>query len=80
MKPSKTVVVDLHREQHPDPRFAICYARGQVFKQEGSELRVEMGRRALVNRTLCIQQHYGSRCEICPNAKGSLTLRASGQS
>lgn len=74
----KTALVDLTEDKHPDPRYAVCYARGQVFKSEGSEIRVELGKRTLVNRALCVQLFYKERCQQCPNSDGQLTLKATG--
>jgi len=79
MKPTKTGLVDLHREKHPDPRFSICYARGKVFKPEGQELRVELGMRSIVSKALCASGFFADRCEICPNSKGNVTLKARGK-
>lgn len=78
MKGPKTTLVDLRDDKHPEPRFAVCYARGQVFKPEGDEIRVELGKRTLVNRALCVQEFYESRCRKCPNSSGQLTLKATG--
>jgi hypothetical protein len=58
-----------------DPRFAVCYARGSVFKKEGALYRVEKGSRNVVHRALCLAHHYGPRCKICPNGSIVIELR-----
>lgn len=50
-----------------DKKFAVCYARGSVFKREGNFLKVEKGVRTTVHRSLCLVRFYGSRCDACPN-------------
>ncbi len=50
-----------------DPKFAVCYARGSVFRKEGNFFRVQRGMRQVVHRSLCLVTHFGRRCEICPN-------------
>lgn len=80
MKPTKTGLVDLYKDKHPDPRFSVCYARGRVFKKEGpQELRVELGMRSVVSKALCATGFYADRCEICPNSQGIVTLKARGK-
>lgn len=69
-----TELVSLTHDQSDDPRLAVCYARGSVFKPEGKFMRVEKGMRTRVNRALCIAKHFGHRCEVCPNYEASLTL------
>lgn len=62
-----------------DPRFAVCYARGSVFRREGRFLRVERGKRTVVNRALCMAQAYEKRCLVCPNFSATLTLKPLGE-
>jgi hypothetical protein len=71
-----TELVALAKNKSDDPRFAVCYARGSVFKPEGNFFRVEKGKRYLVNRALCITKYYGSRCEVCPNREFTLTFKS----
>jgi hypothetical protein len=66
------------RDDSGDPRFAVCYARGSSFKREGNFLRVEKGKRSLVNRALCVVETFGSRCRQCPNYNVKLTFKAMG--
>jgi len=62
-----TELVSLNKDKSDNPNYAVCYARGAVFKTEGHFFRVEKGRRNLVKRELCASQYYGARCRICPN-------------
>jgi hypothetical protein len=62
-----TELVALNKDRVDDPKFAVCYARGAVFRAEGHFFRVEKGKRAVVLRALCLDMHYGNRCKICPN-------------
>lgn len=57
-----------------DRRFAVCYARGSVFRKEGNFLKIEKGSRTVVNRALCLVQHFGKRCAICPNSDIKVAL------
>ena len=57
-----------------DPRLAVCYARGSVFKREGSFHRVEKGARSVVHRALCLLHHFGPRCGQCPNGTIKIQL------
>ncbi len=71
-------LVALGVDQPEDPRFAACYASGSVFKPEdgGRFHRVEKGHRRLVSRALCVVQHFGTRCEKCPNSVATLYFGA----
>jgi hypothetical protein len=73
-----TELISLLKDKSSDPRYAVCYARGTVFKAEGNFFRVEKGRRGLVSRALCLLEHYGSRCKICPNSDFSVRLITRG--
>lgn len=73
-----TELVALAKDKCEDPRFAVCYARGSVFKAEGHFHRVEKGKRSLVSRALCLSEHYGKRCQICPNRDFTVKLAANG--
>lgn len=70
-------LVSIRGDQPDDPRYAACYAGGSIFKPEegGRFHRVEKGRRTLVNRALCILQHFGDRCKQCPNSEATLGWR-----
>lgn len=68
--------VSLKLDQSSDPRFAVCYARGSVFKPEKEFHKVELGMRTRVHRSLCLVSYYGSRCEKCPNHNVTVTLGA----
>lgn len=70
-----TETVCLHTDIPSDPRYATCYASGSVFKPEGRFHRVEKGRRTLVSRALCVLQHFGPKCQTCPNSQVTLTWR-----
>lgn len=61
-----------------DPRFAVCYARGSVFRREGRFLRVEKGMRSIIPRALCMAGQYGSRCKVCPNYTHTLVFKPVG--
>jgi hypothetical protein len=71
-----TELISLHKDKSDDPRFAVCYARGSVFKLEGHFHRVERGKRSLVSRALCLAEHFGNRCAICPNRNFKATFVA----
>ncbi|OHD24330.1 MAG: hypothetical protein A2Y38_09180 [Spirochaetes bacterium GWB1_59_5] len=73
-----TELVSLLKDVSTDPRYAVCYARGAVFKKEGGFFRVERGRRALVSRALCVAEFFESRCRACPNSSFSLRLTSTG--
>jgi hypothetical protein len=75
-----TELISLAADKSGDPRFAVCYARGSSFKQEGKFHRVEKGKRALVSRALCVVETYGSRCRQCPNHSVTLVFKAHGAS
>lgn len=70
-----TELVSLTKDRSDDPRFAVCFARGNVFRQEGHFHRVEVGSRTVVHRALCAIQYYGKRCLSCPNQQVTLFLR-----
>ena len=71
-----TELISLLKDKSEDPRYAVCYARGVTFKVEGNFFRVERGKRSLVSRALCLSEHFGSRCKICPNRDFSVRLQA----
>lgn len=73
-----TETVCLSTDQPNDPRYATCYANGSVFKvEEGGRFhRVEKGKRTVVSRALCVLEHFGERCKICPNSTVSITWKA----
>lgn len=73
-----TELVSFLKDLSPDPYHAVCYARGSVFRSEGKFFRVEKGKRTLVPRVLCVLQHFGRRCRVCPNAEFTVTFRAQG--
>lgn len=73
-----TELVSLLKDVSDDPRLAVCYARGSVFRAEGKFFRVEKGKRTLVLRALCVLQHYGARCRRCPNSDFVVAFRAQG--
>lgn len=73
-----TELITLQADKSEDPRFAVCYARGSVFKPEGNFHRIEKGKRSLVSRALCVVETFGSRCRQCPNHKLKLMFRAHG--
>lgn len=66
--------VSLKLDTSDDPRFAVCYARGSVFRPEKEFHKVEPGMRARVHRSLCLVSYYGTRCERCPNHNLTVTL------
>jgi hypothetical protein len=69
----KTELVSLLKDVSPDPRMAVCYGRGAVFKPDGHFIRVETGKRTLVSKALCVTRHYKC-CGLCPNSRGDLTV------
>lgn len=69
-----TELIALSGEKCEDERFAVCYARGSSFRKDGHLYRVEKGSRTVVHRSLCLVQHFGPRCEICPNNGIKVTL------
>ncbi len=73
-----TELISLNKDVCDDPRYAVCYARGSSFRKEGNFLRVEKGKRTLVPRALCVIQHFGRRCRLCPNSEFAVTFRALG--
>ena len=73
-----TELITLTADTVDDPRFAVCYARGSVFRQEGKFHRVEKGKRGLVSRALCMAAAFGVRCAQCPGYNMLLTFRATG--
>lgn len=73
-----TELVTLNKDKAADPRYAVCYARGSVFKQEGHFFRVEKGKRAVVLRALCVALYHGNRCKICPNSSFTMKFTARG--
>ena len=73
-----TELVSLNKDKADDPRFAVCYARGSVFKPEGHFFRVEKGKRSLVSRALCLSEYFGKRCRACPNFKFKIKLVSRG--
>lgn len=73
-----TELVSLLKDKTDDPRYAVCYARGAVFKAEGHFFRVEKGKRSLISRALCLTDHFGSRCKACPNHNFSIRFVAQG--
>ncbi len=72
----KTELVSLLKDTSPDPSMAVCYARG-TFRKEGKFFRVQAGKRTLVNRSLCVIQHFRA-CRHCPNSEGIIRLKAEG--
>jgi hypothetical protein len=74
----QTELIALSKDTADDPRFAVCYGRGSVFRPDGHFFRVEKGKRSLVSRTLCTTQHFGSRCRICPNSSFTVVFVARG--
>lgn len=77
-----TEVVDLSQEQ-TSSAYGVCYASGTVFKpvKEGSSsFVVEVGKRRLVSRALCITGYYKHRCGACPFSKGTINFVAKGPS
>jgi hypothetical protein len=75
-----TELVTLNKDKADDPRYAVCYARGSVFKAEGHFFRVEKGKRTVVLRALCLSQYFGSRCKICPHSRFSVKFVSTGGS
>lgn len=75
-----TELVTLNKDKADDPRYAVCYARGSVFKQEGHFFRVEKGKRTVVLRALCVSLYYGNRCRICPNSSFTAKFETRGPS
>lgn len=73
-----TELIPMKKELDEDPRFAVCYARGSVFKREGNFLKIEKGSRSVVHRALCMTRFHGRRCGICPNNEVKVTLEVSG--
>ncbi len=73
-----TELISLHKDKCVDPRMAVCYARGSVFKPEGNFFRVEKGQRTVVHRSLCVVRHYGKRCDVCPNRDFTLKFVSGG--
>ncbi len=73
-----TELVSLKKDVSDDPRYSVCYALGSSFRKEGNFFRVEKGKRTLVPRSLCVVQHFGRRCRLCPNSEFVVTFRALG--
>lgn len=76
-----TEIVDL-AEEKTSSRYGVCYASGSTFKptaKHATTFVVETGKRRLVSRTLCIVEHFKSRCSVCPFSKGELQLVAQGE-
>lgn len=73
-----TELVTLNKDRADDPRYAVCYARGSVFKPDGHFFRVEKGKRSVVLRALCLSMYYGSRCKVCPNSNFTVKFVARG--
>jgi len=73
-----TELITLNKDTTEDPRFAVCYARGSVFRPEGHFFRVEKGKRSVVLRALCASLYFGRKCEICPNSRFKMRFRAGG--
>lgn len=71
---TELITLNADTEKCDDPRFAVCYGRGSSFKPEGKFFRVEKGARTLVHRSVCLMQHFGRRCEACPNGKIRIQL------
>jgi hypothetical protein len=74
----QTELVTLNKDRADDPRYAVCYARGSVFKPEGHFFRVEKGKRSVVLRAMCLTSYYGSRCVACPNYNFVASFVATG--
>ncbi len=75
-----TEVVDLSEEK-VSSRYGVCYAGGSTFKpttKHGTSFTVEVGKRRLVSRALCVVQFFKTRCAACPFSKGDLTFAATG--
>lgn len=75
-----TEVVDLSKEQ-TSSAYGVCYASGTIFKptKEGSSsFVVEVGKRRLVSRVLCITGFYKHRCTTCPFSQGELNFISRG--
>lgn len=70
----ETILVDLSEEKAHHPGFAVCYARSSVFRPEGTSFRVELGKRQIVNRLLCIRLFYRGRCKKCPHSRFTATF------
>lgn len=77
MAKKETILVGLAKEQAHHPGFAVCYARG-TFRKEGRLHRVERGKRTIVSRVLCVVQHHGRKCKICPHSKFEVQFKAEG--
>lgn len=76
--PSELIALNKDTLCCDDPRFSVCYARGSAFKKEGNLYRVERGARTVVHRSLCLIQHFGPRCTICPHGSITVTLQVTG--
>lgn len=76
----QTELITLSKDVAEDPRFAVCYARGSVFRPEGHFFRVEKGKRTVVLRALCASLHFGRKCEICPNSRFKMRFLSRGTS
>ena len=70
-----TELIAIRKERSGDPRLAVCYASGSHFKPEGNFFRVEKGKRRLVSRALCVTEHFGKRCRLCPNHEFAVRFR-----
>lgn len=64
-----TELITLNKDTSDDPHYAVCYARGSVFRKEGHFFRVEKSKRTVVLRALCLSMFYGKKCLECPNSK-----------
>lgn len=76
----KTEVVDLQQEQCSS-KYGVCYASGGTFKptaRGASTFVVEIGKRRLVSRALCVLRYYKSRCEVCPFSGGGVVITPRG--
>jgi len=76
MAKKETIIVSLGEEKAHHPGFVVCYARSSTFKPEGKLFRVEKGKRAEVNRLLCLAQHYKKRCRLCPHSEFEAVFEA----
>lgn len=75
-----TEVVDLSKEQ-TSSKYGVCYASGSTFKptaKGSTTFVVEVGKRRLVSRVLCVTGYFKNRCTVCPFSKGEITLVATG--
>ncbi len=70
-----TELIALAKDKVSDPKLTPCYGRGAVLKPEGKFHRVEVGKRSVVSRVLCLARTFGAKCDRCPNSTFTVKFR-----